>query len=1128
MPRIGVYVCHCGLNIAGVVNVEEVTEYAKTLPDVAIARHYTYTCSEPGQRMIQDDIKAENIDRVVIATCSPRMHEETFRRAVADAGLNPYLLEIVNLREHVSWAHSEEAEEATEKAKDLVRMGVARARLLEPLERKKVPVEKSVLVVGGGIAGIQSALDVANAGLNVFLVEKAPSIGGKMALLDKTFPTLDCSACILTPKMTEVARHPNIKLITYADVENVSGYVGNYEVTILKKPRYVDEDKCTGCGECPKECTVEMLSEFELGLGKRKAIFRPFPQAVPNVFTIEKIGTPRCRATCPAGLNAQGYIALIAQRKFKEAYELIRQQIPFPGVLGRICFHPCENECERGEVEEPIAICALKRFAADYIMKQPQEKISQIPKRYAEKVAIIGSGPAGLTAAYELVKAGYPVTVFESLPEPGGMMRYGIPHYRLPKNIVETEIKYLEDLGVEIITNVTFGEDLTLWDLKDEGYKAVFFAIGAWKSPKMGIEGEQLQGVLPAVEFLKDVNLGRKVEIGERVAVIGGGNVAIDAARVALRLGSKQVFILYRRSRTEMPAFQPEVEQAEKEGVKILFLKSPKRIIGKKGRVVAVECLQMSLTEPDERGRRRVVPIEESEHTIEVDTLIPAIGQILDSTCLPKGIQVTTYGVYVDPNTMQTSISGMFAGGDAVLGPATVIEAVADGKKAAFSIHKYLRGQELKTGIEEEILPPVPIAPKLGIEKKKRQMMPTLPVEKRTASFEEVEMGFNEEMAVEEAKRCLACGGCSECLECTKICKADAIDHKQVPQRINIKVGGIIIATGSELFDATRIPELGFGKSKNIITNLQFERFTNASGPTGGKILCPENNEKPKSIVFVQCVGSRDLRLNEYCCRIGCMATLKQAILAREKLDKDVKIYVCYIDMRAFGKGYDEFYRRARDMDINFVAGVPSDIRTDANGLIHFDVFDKGTNKLLEMRPDLVVLACGLIPNNDMAKISTLFHASRSTDGFLLEAHPKLRPLETAMSGIFLAGTCQGPKDIPDSVAQASGAAAKAVDLLASGEIELEPLKAVVDKDLCSGCRLCESICPFVAIEIKTENADNSEKLRAEVIEAMCQGCGLCAATCPTNAIEMRHYTDEQVLAQIQAACLETTAKGDS
>lgn len=258
MPRIGVYVCHCGLNIAGVVDVEKVASYAEKLKDVVVARHYVYMCSETGQRIIKEDIKAHNLDRVVIATCSPRMHEETFRKTVSEAGLNPYLLEIVNLREHVSWVHSEEPEKATEKAKDLVRMGLARVKLLEPLEKRKVSVEKSVLVVGGGIAGIQASLDLADAGFRVYLVEKAPSIGGRMAQLDKTFPTLDCSACILTPKMTEAARNPNIQLITCAEVENVAGYVGNYEVTIIRNPRYIDEAKCTGCGECEKVCPISL------------------------------------------------------------------------------------------------------------------------------------------------------------------------------------------------------------------------------------------------------------------------------------------------------------------------------------------------------------------------------------------------------------------------------------------------------------------------------------------------------------------------------------------------------------------------------------------------------------------------------------------------------------------------------------------------------------------------------------------------------------------------------------------------------------------------------------------------------------------------------------------------------
>ncbi|MGQ9506292.1 MAG: NAD(P)-binding protein [Candidatus Bathycorpusculaceae bacterium] len=1125
MPKIGVYVCHCGLNIAGVVDVEKVAEYAEKLQDVVVAKHYVYMCSETGQRMIREDIKAHNLDRIVIATCSPRMHEETFRKTVAEAGLNPYLLEIVNLREHVSWVHSEEPERATEKAKDLIRTGVARAKLLEPLQRSKVHAEKSVLVLGGGIAGIQAALDLANAGLKVFLVEKAPSIGGKMALLDKTFPTLDCSACILTPKMTETARHPNIQLVTCAEVENVSGFVGNYEVAIVKNPRYVDEAKCTGCSECEKVCPIALPNEFELKLAERKAIYRPYPQAVPNVYTIEKKGTARCRAACPAGVNAQGYVALIAKGKFKEAYELIRKAIPFPAVLGRVCFHPCENDCERGDVEEPIAICALKRFVADYMMKQSQEKPVPIQPKYEEKIAVIGAGSAGLTAAYELVKMGYPVTVFEDLPEPGGMLRIGIPEYRLPKKILAKEIEYLENLGVQIRTNVTIGKDLGFEDLKKMGYKAVFLAVGMQKSLKLGIEGEELQGVFQGVDFLRDVNLGKKVEVGERVVVVGGGNVAIDVSRVALRLGAKKVYILYRRSREEMPAFQPEVEQAEKEGVEFLFLKAPKRIIGENGKVVAVECFEMMLTEPDETGRRKPVPIEGSEHIIPVDTVITTIGQALDMALLPKGLKLNHGTIEVDPQTLQTNIPHIFAGGDAVLGPATVIEAVAAGKKAAISIHKYLRGEDLKT-VEEEGWPPVKISPKEGIEKRKRQAMPLLPVEERIRGFDEVELGFSEEMAIEEAKRCLACGGCSECLECEKVCEAKAIDHKQILQRINVKVGAIIIATGSELFDASKIQEYSFGKSKNIITNLQFERLCNASGPSGGKILCPQNGKMPKTVTFIQCVGSRDSRFHEYCCRIGCMATLKQAILTREKLGKEVDIYVCFNDMRAFGKGYDEFYGRAREMGINFVAGLPSEIRCASDGSLYFDVYDKGTNKLLELRSDLVVLASGLVPNNDMGKISSIFHVSRSADGFLLEAHPKLRPLESAITGIFIAGTCQGPKDIPDTVAQASGAAAKAIDLLASGEIELEPLKAVVDGDLCSGCRLCETICPFVAIELKTETSDGTERVRAEVVEAMCQGCGLCVSACPTKAIKMRHYTDDQVLAQIKAACLKTEAFG--
>ncbi|MEA2089596.1 MAG: CoB--CoM heterodisulfide reductase iron-sulfur subunit A family protein, partial [Thermoproteota archaeon] len=526
-----------------------------------------------------------------------------------------------------------------------------------------VSVERSVLVVGGGIAGIQASLDLANAGFKVYLVEKAPSIGGRMAQLDKTFPTLDCSACILTPKMVDVAKHPNIKLLTNAEAVNVKGFVGNYEASILKKPRYVDEDKCVGCELCTKACPVKVPDKFNESLSQTRAISIYSPHAVP-------------------------------------------------------------------------------------------------------KVAVIN------------------------------------PNYCL-------RLKYDKDV-------------------------------------------------------------------------------------------------------------------------------------------------------------------------------------------------------------------------------------------------------------------------------------------------------------------------CGKCLE---ICDAKAINFEQQPETIQLKVGAAVITVGSEVFDASKMPEFGYGRFQNVISNIEFERISDASGPTGGKILCPKNGEPPKTIVFIQCVGSRDKRFHEYCCRVGCMISLKQAILVREKLGKNVNIHICFNDLRAFGKGYEEFYRRARDLQINFIAGLPSEIRSVADGSLYFDVYDRGTNKLLEMHSDLIVLANGLVPSSDLGKISELFHVSRSIDGFLLEAHPKLRPLESPTAGVFLAGVCQGPKDIPDTVAQASGAAAKVIDLLWSGEIELEPLKAVVNKDLCSGCRICEYVCPYVAIEMKTEIVGGIERLRAEVVEAMCQGCGLCGSACPANAIKMQHYTDEQVLAQVHAAF---TAKQES
>jgi len=394
---------------------------------------------------------------------------------------------------------------------------------------------KRALIIGGGIAGIQAALDIANSGHEVVLVEREPTIGGRMAQLDKTFPTLDCSACILTPKMVDVAQHPNITLLSYAEVQEVKGFVGNFEVKIKKKARYVDEEKCTGCGDCIKACPVEVDSDFDVGLGKRKAIYIPFPQAVPNKYVIDRKETPPCKVACPIHMDVQGYLALIAVGKFKEAYELIRRTNPLPAVCGRVCYHPCEEVCKRGYVDQPLAIASLKRFAADQIDIEEIE-IPQITKN-GKRVAIIGSGPAGLTAAHDLSLSGYEVTIFEALSQAGGMLRAGIPEYRLPKDILNGDIRYIERLGVKIQTNTRIGGQGKLEDLRSS-HQAIFIATGAHESMRLGIPGEEASGIIHGVDFLRAVNLGQKVEIGGRVVVIGGGNTAIDAARVARRLGS--------------------------------------------------------------------------------------------------------------------------------------------------------------------------------------------------------------------------------------------------------------------------------------------------------------------------------------------------------------------------------------------------------------------------------------------------------------------------------------------------------------------------------------------------------------------------------------------------------------
>ncbi|MBT9160487.1 MAG: 4Fe-4S binding protein [Dehalococcoidia bacterium] len=643
-PRIGVYICHCGSNIAGTVDVEDVVGAARDLDGVVVARDYKFACSDPGQQMIKDDIADLDLNRIVVAACSPTMHEITFRRVCQDAGINPYLFEMANIREQCSWVTADKGK-ATEKAKSLLGAAVRRVFYQQPLVTREVSINPSALVVGGGIAGIQAALKIADAGYKVYLVEREPTIGGHMAQLDKTFPTLDCSSCILTPKMTLVGSHPNIELMAYSEVDEVSGYIGNFKVKIRKKARFVDEEKCTGCGICIAKCPWKTDSEFDAGMGKRKVIYTPFAQAVPNI------------------------------------------------------------------------------------------------------------------------------------------------------------------------------------------------------------------------------------------------------------------------------------------------------------------------------------PVIDREH-------------------------------------------------------------------CAY----FLKGT---------------------------------------------------------------------CRACEKFCEVEAIDFEQQDSIVEVEVGAIILATGYGVFDPTPIYQYGYNRLDNVITSLEFERLVSSTGPTEGKIVLKDGTV-PRGIAIIHCVGSRDKNYHEYCSNVCCMYSLKYSHLIKEKID--AVVYQLYIDMRCFGKGYEEFYERLSEEGVFFVRGKASEITAEATeeGKLTVVAEDTLLGSIIKLPVDMVILSCALEPQRDAEAIGRLFNVGRSADGFFMEKHPKMDPVATMNDGIFLAGCCQGPKDIPHAVAQGLSAAAEALALISKGEVEIEAAVAVIDERICSACQICKLVCPYSAVSF------DEEKVVCRVNEALCKGCGACVGGCPSDAISLNHFTNEQILAQME------------
>jgi len=832
---------------------------------------------------------------------------------------------------------------------------------------------------------------------------------------------------VISPKLVEVGRHLNIELLTTTELLSLEGEEGDFTARVIQHPRYVDLSKCTSCGECAKVCPIETEDDYNKGLSTRKAVFKQYAQAMPGAYTISKRGTAPCKAACPAHVSVQGFVALIREGKYREGLELFKEAHPFPAICGRVCHHPCEGTCTRGDADEPVSIQYLHRFLADLDLSQEAPYLPESADAREEKVAVVGAGPAGLSAAYFLRQKGYPVTVFEKLPVAGGMMAVGIPAYRLPRDILAAEIKIIEDMGVEIKTGVTFGDDISFEGLKEEGFKAFFLGTGLHLSRDLHVEGEDLPGVLKGVDFLRDVALDSPVTVEKKVIVVGGGNVAVDVALSALRKGAEDVSLVCLEKRDEMPAWDYEIEEAIEEGVHIMNSLGPQRFLEKDGRVTGIEFKKCTAVF-DDSGAFNPAYDETDLTTLEADTVIVAIGQAADLAFAEKeGITTTKQGgLQADPLTLETPVEGVFTGGDVFYGPRSVVEAVECGKEAAESIDRYLKGLDLKEGREKDWSYEKP--PIEGEAFVPRIPMRNISLDARQGNFQEIALGFNEEETRKEADRCLRCGICSECYQCVKACLAEAIVHDQNAVERDIHVGSVILCPGTDVFDTSPYEDVYHHQSHpNVMTSLEFERILSASGPTLGHLVRQSDGKEPKKIAWLQCVGSRDNNQcgNGYCSAMCCMYAVKEAVIAKDHAGTDLDTAIFYMDMRTYGKDYEKYYNRAKEEHgVRFVRSrvhtidpIPDsdDLEisySDEAGVIHHEIFD------------LVVLSVGLQIGQDTIDLAERLGLGLDQYSFAL-THP-FTPVNTSRQGVYACGIFQGPKDIPGSVTEASAAACAA------------------------------------------------------------------------------------------------------
>ena len=898
------------------------------------------------------------------------------------------------------------------------------------MTEEPLAAEYDVLVLGAGVGGMESALTLGDMGYKVLVVEKEPSVGGKMILLSKVFPTLDCASCISTPKMAAVVNHPNVRTLVSSEVDRIAPEDGRgFTVRLTRHAAFIDPAKCTGCGDCETACTVTLPDEFNFDLTPRRAAHIVYPQAVPKKAVISRRGSSPCSFTCPAGVKPHGYISLVRAGLYDEAFRQHLEDAPLPGVLSRACYATCEEQCSRGEFEGPVPIRGIKRFMVDrYYALHAEPEPTPTAAATGRRVAIVGSGPAGLTAAFFLAKAGHSVSVFDAEGKAGGMLRWGIPSYRLPESVLDRDLKNIAALGVDLRTGTRVR---SLAALRADGFDAVFLAAGTVGGRRIGAPGDDLEGVRDSLEFLHGIKDGTATDLdGKRVVVVGGGNVALDCARSALRLHAREVHLVYRRTREEMPAHSWEVGDAEEEGVHFHFSWSIDRIRGSNGHAIAVDLVG-SRSEGGKGRAQKLVRDESLRLELPADLVVSAIGLVPATTPFASELKCRPNGTAeVSPETLRTSLPYVFAGGDDVLGPSSIAEAMGQGRRAAFFIDRDLRGLPLEGTGYDDRLPAVDrklVAQENSGKLSRRSPVPPhrRPISERVASFDEYELGMTEAEARASAERCLDCGYCSECRQCVSVCAADAIDFGLRDRAATVSVKAVALATGFHLFDARKRPALGFGRFPNVVTATQMDRILAPTRPYNA-VLRPSDGKVPGNVAFVLCVGSRDQQTdNRLCSRVCCMYSLKQAqLVLGALLFAEATIY--YIDIRAFGKGYEEFFRKTQEMGVHFVKGRVARIEeTEGNDLlVHYEDIEGGEGAKAA-RHDLVVLATGLLPNTEAVGLFPPGRLAQDAHAYIAETDEDVEPGVTSVPGVFVVGTAAAVRDIPDTIVHAEAATAQ-------------------------------------------------------------------------------------------------------